>query len=98
MMGTSGELDEYIPEKGWYESEIDYYDYETGDFVANAPSNAQIGHFTQMVWDDTTNIGCGESRILKDGWWYVYSTCRYNPPGNYVGTYTDHVHELRPEF
>ena len=92
MMWTSGTLGEYIPEKGWYEGEIDYYDYETGDFVDNAPANAQIGHFTQMVWDDTTNIGCGESRIERDGWWYLYSTCRYNPPGNFRGRYTEHVH------
>jgi len=88
MMWTTGELSEYTPERGWYENEIDYYDYETGGFVANAPSNAQIGHFTQMVWDNTTNIGCGESRIERDGRKYVYSTCRYNPPGNFRGRFT----------
>jgi len=67
-MWSSRELGEYTPELGWYENEIDHYDYETGDFVANAPLfGAQIGHFTQMVWDNTTNIGCGESRIERDG-------------------------------
>ena len=40
MMWTSGTLGQYTPEIGWYENEIEYYDYETGDFVNNAPANA----------------------------------------------------------
>lgn len=67
MMWTSGTIDTHTPETGWYDREIDYYDYDTGTFVEGAPANAQIGHFTQMVWDDSTSIGCGESRISRNG-------------------------------
>lgn len=88
MSGTTGTPGELVPEIGWYDNEEIYYDYSTGDFISTAPPNAQIGHFTQMVWDETTTIGCGESQIRRGNWNYTYSVCRYSPPGNWWGQYT----------
>lgn len=55
------------PEEMWYE-EIGDYDFSTGlhkpelgcsgNFDPNCP---MLGHFTQMVWDDSTILGCGEA-------------------------------------
>ncbi|NEO34133.1 MAG: hypothetical protein F6K36_27755 [Symploca sp. SIO3C6] len=40
------------------------------------------GHYTQMVWKNTTEIGCGVAshRIYGN-----VMVCDYSPPGNYIG-------------
>ncbi|KAG0587244.1 hypothetical protein KC19_2G151000 [Ceratodon purpureus] len=40
------------------------------------------GHYTQVVWKKTTDVGCA-SVLCNDK--SVYIICSYNPPGNYVG-------------
>jgi pathogenesis-related protein 1 len=39
------------------------------------------GHYTQMVWSSTTEVGCAMVRCGNQELW----VCNYNPPGNYVG-------------
>jgi len=44
------------------------------------------GHFTQLVWSNTTSVGCGRTNCAnknKTPGWYV--VCEYYPPGNIVG-------------
>jgi pathogenesis-related protein 1 len=66
---------------GWY-SEIKSYDFA-------APGSSQgTGHFTQLVWKNSTQLGCGMARCgnifptFGGAWLYV---CRYAPPGNMNG-------------
>lgn len=42
----------------------------------------QCGHYTQMVWKDTTQVGCAVAicKDLSQVW-----VCNYNPPGNFMG-------------
>jgi pathogenesis-related protein 1 len=43
--------------------------------------NGVCGHYTQIVWRDTTGVGCGFARSARREVW----VCEYNPPGNWVG-------------
>lgn len=39
------------------------------------------GHFTQIVWRDTKEVGCAVARAGRREVW----VCEYDPPGNWVG-------------
>lgn len=44
-----------------------------------------VGHFSQVIWADTTQIGCAMSTFF-DGSWYSYLVaCNYYTAGNYQG-------------
>lgn len=40
-----------------------------------------VGHYTQMVWRDTREVGCAEARGASED----VLVCRYASPGNWVG-------------
>lgn len=40
-----------------------------------------VGHYTQIVWRQTTHVGCA---IASGARWDVL-VCRYSPPGNFTG-------------
>jgi uncharacterized protein YkwD len=58
-------------------SEVTYYDYATN----SCRPGEMCGHYTQVVWRDTTEIGCAVARSGNREVW----VCNYNPPGNYRG-------------
>ena len=64
----------------WY-SEIKDYSYGP---LKNDSNFYKIGHYTQMIWKNTTHVGIA-SAISKTG--KVYVVARYYPAGNYIGQY-----------
>ncbi|KAI8379964.1 CAP domain-containing protein [Choanephora cucurbitarum] len=66
----------------WY-NEGKNYNYGTNSY------SSSTGHFTQVVWKSTTEIGCAATYCSNlRGTYYV---CDYSPPGNYAGKYADNV-------
>jgi pathogenesis-related protein 1 len=60
----------------WGEERRDY------DHAANrCRPGAQCGHYTQMVWRGTTEIGCAAAACGAE----EVLVCHYAPPGNWVG-------------
>jgi hypothetical protein len=47
----------------------------------------ETGHFTQVVWRQTTQLGCGVSTCRGMDIW----VCEYDPPGNVQGHYRQNV-------
>jgi|AntRauTorckE5430_2_1112549.scaffolds.fasta_scaffold03454_1 uncharacterized protein YkwD len=43
---------------------------------------SKVGHYTQMIWFASTEIGCGQA-TCSDG--SIIVVCNYNPPGNMIG-------------
>lgn len=61
----------------WADERADY------NYVSNTcRPGAQCGHYTQMVWRNTTEVGCGMTVCPDKAQLWV---CNYNPPGNWVG-------------
>jgi uncharacterized protein YkwD len=67
----------------WY-SEYGNYDYISPGF--NMGSHV-TGHFTQMVWKSTRELGV--SKLSREGRTFVVVV--YKPPGNVEGAYQDNV-------
>jgi hypothetical protein len=64
-------------------SEIAFYDYATDSC---APGE-QCGHYTQIVWRDSTGVGCGVAAcddVAGFGAGLLW-VCNYTPPGNFIG-------------
>jgi len=43
---------------------------------------AKSGHYTQVIWKNTTQVGCGCAVSQSGAFFFV---CNYDPPGNYIG-------------
>jgi uncharacterized protein YkwD len=70
-------------ENTWY-CEIRNYDFNNPTFKGGFTSNCQNvnGHFTQVIWKDTRQLGCGRAICTINGHQGTHWVCRYAPPGN----------------
>ena len=67
--------------KAWYDEEV-LYNYDERNF------SAQTGHFTQVVWKDTSLVGCGINPdcVHTASQSKQAIVCQYSPPGNVVSS------------
>jgi pathogenesis-related protein 1 len=59
----------------WY-SEVNDYNFDAPVFTQRP--QPQVGHFTQIVWLTTKQLGCASAICSGQTLW----VCRYVPPGN----------------
>lgn len=63
---------------GSWGSEKKYYSYITNTCAAGKV----CGHYTQIVWKNTTEIGCGKAVCPDNSQIWI---CNYKPAGNIIG-------------
>ena len=69
--------------QAWYDEEADY-DYDTGK--PKTP-DAVIGHFTQLIWKATKDLGMATAVAGNK----VVAVARYSPAGNWEGEFKKNV-------
>lgn len=81
--GSSSEFSALDGAKGWYaEKKM----YEPGTPIPTDITFSKAGHYTQMIWSTTREIGAGRAVITQgemQGWTVI--VCNYDPPGNAEG-------------
>lgn len=78
--GTSGAFSYAEMVGGWIDEDRFF---KRGIFPDNSTSGQwrDVGHYTAIIWRQTTRFGCAVSRNRSD----EYLVCRYSPAGNIVG-------------
>jgi hypothetical protein len=75
--------------ESWYKAEMPYMEGYYG--MDNIPDSVfhQVGHFTQVVWIDSTSVGCvsldcGDNMIVNGEKSNLnkFTVCNYEPAGN----------------
>ncbi|XP_046414084.1 uncharacterized protein LOC124176607 isoform X2 [Neodiprion fabricii] len=69
------------PVNEWYAEEAQHQ-------YGKEPTTLKTGHFTQVVWRDSSELGIGMARNRNGE---IYVVCNYNPAGNFLGSFTENV-------
>ena len=80
FMGTAGAYSLTRMVNSWGSEKKDFR-YGAFPNVSRTGSWFDVGHYTQIVWRNTTEVGCG----LATNRGSSFLVCQYNPPGNYRG-------------
>lgn len=72
--------------RSWYEEIKEY------DFSIEPKGVFRAGHFTQMIWKMSQDLGVGVAKTKKGK---VLVVCNYNPRGNVVGQFMVNVQRSR---
>jgi Cysteine-rich secretory protein family/LysM domain len=80
-MGTAGHYSRTQMVGSWGDEKRYFVPNGTFPNVSSTGNWADVGHYTQVVWRNTTEVGCA---IASDGN-NEYLVCQYNPAGNFMG-------------
>ena len=61
------------------------YNFNSGGFSGGT------GHFTQVVWKGSTELGIGRAEVERSGMKCAYIVGRYRPAGNMMGDFAQNV-------
>jgi len=82
----------------FYNNEFPIFQSYFGYDQPNMASFEKWGHLTQVVWKDTTSVGCYTADCSGQGLANVgsntpakFTVCNYDPPGNYENEYGHNV-------
>ncbi|KAK0080209.1 hypothetical protein PV325_000293, partial [Microctonus aethiopoides] len=64
----------------WYDEVKDFDNRFVSKFEFHHES--VTGHYTQLVWADTTHVGCGMVQYKNSGFYMTLFACNYSPGGN----------------
>lgn len=78
--GSIGAMDGPGVVRYWYDENAQYT-FGRGGFSSGT------GHFTQVVWSGTREVGCGRTQCQGMDVW----VCQYDPPGNMQGAFAENV-------
>ena len=73
--------------QSWYD-EVKQYNFNNPGFSGGT------GHFTQLVWKGSKQIGCGVACSINNK---CYVTCNYYPPGNVLSQFDKNVFPLKAD-
>lgn len=76
--------------KGWEPVEH-WYSEESNHIYGKEPSTLKTGHFTQVIWRDSHELGVG---MAKNRTGQIFIVVNYDPPGNFIGSFTENVPPL----
>jgi hypothetical protein len=79
-MGTAGRFAPETMVEAWLDEKA-HFTPGTFPRVSRTGRWADVGHYTQMVWRDTSDVGCAVARGRQAD----VLVCRYARPGNVVG-------------
>ena len=65
----------------WY-NEVSMYNFNNPGYISGT------GHFTQIVWKGSKQVGFGYAQA-RDG--YYYGVANYYPAGNFIGEFEENV-------
>ena len=67
---------------GWYDEVKDFDQRGVDTYVFSSG----VGHYTQMVWSQTTRVGCGHVSYPSGPWIKKLIVCNYGQTGNFIGS------------
>lgn len=80
-MGTAGHYDA-VQMMNYFSNEKRYFRSGAFPNVSSTGDWADVGHYTQIVWAETREVGCSTVRGAR----FDVLVCRYWPGGNVMGT------------
>lgn len=80
----------------WYDNEVNHFNGLYGEASPDMTNFDSWGHFTQVVWKQTSKVGCHTSPCSQgmknlNGHYTSFTVCNYGQPGNFLGEFNTGV-------